>query len=718
MLLRCLIPEFLFLALVLTGRPHGIIPEGKQDTSYINRQNSILFADSRRNPDLVIRMGQRILRDSEKISYRKGIADASLAMGSAWLAKYFNSNDSALYYNMQAYKIYTELDDIRGKARACYYLAYVYSIKGDLNESDRYASLSLSFFQEVHDSRGAINALHVLSFLAKQRRDYKQATGLINEAIETARTTNDTVNLADVLNTLGNIYKDMALFNKAIDNYFEALRLWESTGDTTGISIAYGSISLMYYYQKDWNKALEYGFRKAELSTARGELYELSKTYNSIAQIFNGKSETDSALHYFRKALRLNEIMKYPPGFASSCNNIASTFLLIKQFDSADYYISRALKTATETNDPSLPEYWMTQGNIYKATGKLTLAEDYISEAYNMAREKNLPLIIHDASLLLSEIYSGLGRKDKAYDYLKEHQQLKDSISNDEFLKQVTRMEIQYDFDKRQEAAEYERMQEKIVDENRIRRQRSYMAGLALLVLLVSLISVLYIRHNRLRSKYAQMDLEQRLLRAQMNPHFIFNSLSAVQDLILAEKNRDANTYLVKIAKLMRNILENSRQEFISLDKEIETIKLYLDLQLLRFETEFDYALTLDSSIEPENISIPPMLIQPCVENSIEHGLLPLKEKGKLKIDFKLNNGLMRIEVTDNGIGRQEAATIKSVNRNKKSLSTQITLERLENFRKSMKQKGITYEITDLSENDKATGTRIIMMLPWKKMFA
>jgi len=717
MLLHCLIPAFLFLTSELNGSPSGVISTALQDTSDINRQNIIFFADSRRNPDLVIRMAQQTLLESEKLNYRKGVADASLALGSAWLAKYFNKNDSALWYNMQAYEIYTELDDARGKARACYYLAYVYSIKGDLDESERYASLSLSFFREVNDSRGEINALHVLTFLAKQRKDYRQATGLINEAIKTARSTNDTVNLADVLNTLGNIYKDMALFNKAIDIYFEALRLWESTGDTTGISIAYGSIGLMYYYQKEWNKALEYGFRKADLSASRGEMYELSKTYNSIAQIYNGKSEPDSAFRYFRKALTLNEIMKYPAGIASTCNNIASTFLLIKQFDSADYYINRSLITARETEDPALPEYLMTQGNIYKTTGKLKLAEDYIAGAYKMAREKNLPLIVHDAALLLSEIYASLGRKDLAYDYLKEHRQLNDSISNDEFLKQVTRLEIQYDFDKKQEAAEYARMQEKILNENRIRRQRSYMAGLAVLVFLVSLISVLYIRHNRLRSKYAQMDLEQRLLRAQMNPHFIFNSLSAVQALILGGKDQDANTCLVKIAKLMRNILENSRQEFIPLGKEIETVKLYLDLQLLRFEVKFDYAVTLDESIDPENISIPPMLIQPCVENSIEHGLLPLKEKGRLKIDCKLNNGLMRIEVTDNGIGRQEAATTKPLNINKKSLSTQITMERLENFRKSMNQKGITYEITDLIDNEKATGTRITMMLPYKKVF-
>jgi LytS/YehU family sensor histidine kinase len=203
-----------------------------------------------------------------------------------------------------------------------------------------------------------------------------------------------------------------------------------------------------------------------------------------------------------------------------------------------------------------------------------------------------------------------------------------------------------------------------------------------------------------------------------MNPHFIFNSLCAVQDFILAGKSQKANTFLTKIARLMRNILENSREEYIPLKKEIETVKLYLDLQQLRFENEFDYNIHLGEGLDPENISIPPMLTQPCVENSIEHGLIPMKEKGNIKISYSLSDGLMKLEVTDNGIGRKEAEVRTSVKKNKKSLSTQVTRERLENFRKTMRQKNISYEITDLYNNKQAAGTRVVMMLPYRKIYA
>ena len=203
-----------------------------------------------------------------------------------------------------------------------------------------------------------------------------------------------------------------------------------------------------------------------------------------------------------------------------------------------------------------------------------------------------------------------------------------------------------------------------------------------------------------------------------MNPHFIFNSLCAVQDLILSGNTQKANTFLVKISKLMRNILENSREEFIPLEKEIETVKLYLDLQQMRFKTLFDFNIVLDDSIDPENISIPPMLTQPCVENSIEHGLLPSKDKGDLQITYTLYNGLIKLEVTDNGVGRRDAFTKGEVKNNKKSLSTTMTRERLENFRKRLRNKSISYEITDLYKNEKASGTRVVIMLPYKKIYA
>ncbi|MDF1559876.1 MAG: tetratricopeptide repeat protein [Bacteroidales bacterium] len=686
------------------------------DTVLINRRSTDAYINARRNPDLSILMAHQSLSASRASGYKKGIADASLALGMAYLAKY-NQGDSAHYYNKLALSAYEENGDIAGQARACYGLSYVYSFKGDLVSSEKYSNLALEYFEEAGDYRGMINSLNALSYLARQRQDLEAAKGYIERAITTAGEVKDTLPLANATNSLGNIYKEMALFSQAIDAYFKALKIWELKGDSAGMSIAFGSIGLAYYFQKDYEKALEFSRKHLSLSEKRNDLWEVSKICNTIAQIHNSRGAFDSALVYQRKSLNLNRVMNFPSGEASSCYNMASTLLHLSHPDSALWYMTRAMTITSDNDLPVPPEYYITLGNIWQSRGNYNQASSNSLTAYRLGKEKDLPLIVSDASLLLSDIYGKTGRDDLAYRYLREHMQLKDSISNDEFFKQVTRMEIQYDFDKQQKEAEYIQLQEKMVRDQKIRQQGLYLRGLAILLILVALISLLYLRHTRLMAKYSQIDLEQRLLRAQMNPHFIFNSLCAIQDLIMADKPKKANAFLTKIARLMRNILENSREEYIPLEKEIETLKYYMDVQQLRFETGFEYDINVDQSIDPENVSVPPMLAQPCVENSIEHGLLPLKEKGRIRISYTFKEGLIMLEVTDNGIGREKAAGIKPTVK-KQSVSTQLTEKRLEHFRKILKDKQISYKIIDLFEEGAAAGTKVVMMLPSIKIYA
>ncbi len=710
-------PFVMLTLLFLNNTETSFLFQETPDTSMINEQSRKAYFEARRNPDVTIYMAHQSLRLSRKTGYSQGLADASLALGMAYLAKY-NKGDSAYFYNKQALDIYEETGNVNGIARACYGLAYVYSFKSSLDESEKYATLALKYFEEAGDSRGMINSLNVLSYLARQQRDLDKARVHIEKAIATAREVKDTLPLANALNDLGNLYKEMALNSQAIDKYFEALRLWELKNDLAGISIAYGSIGLAYFYQKDFDKALEYTKKHFTLSEKRGDLWEMSKMCNNIAQIFTSINLHDSAMVYHRMSLRLNREMSIPSGEANACYVIASTFLNLRQTDSAFWYIRKAFEISSSHELIIPPEYYVTIGKIQLMKGNYRLAADNCLKAYSLAKEKEVPLIVSSASLLLSEIYARSDRENLAYKYLKEHMQLKDSISNDEFLTQITRMEIQYDFDKKQKAAEYAQMQERMVSDNKIKQQSLYLKGLLILLAIVALFSLLIIRHNQLRARYAHIDLEQRLLRAQMNPHFIFNSLCAVQDFILSGKSQKANTFLTKIARLMRNILENSREEFISLNKEIETLKLYLDVQQLRFETGFDYEIAVQETIDPENVSVPPMLAQPCVENSIEHGLLPSGEKGKISICYTLKDGLIMLEVTDNGVGRRQAASAPEGIMKKQSVSTGLTEKRLAHFRRTMKEKNISYNISDLYDADVAAGTKVVMMLPYRKIYA
>lgn len=707
---------FLLIFLVTPGILYSLCLYQPVDTAAINSQTREAYLNARVNPDLSLVMSYQALSSSKVINYEKGMADAFLALGMAHLAK-FNQDDSAYYYNMEALNLYQKLNSIQGKALACYALSYVFSFKSDLKESERYGTLSLNYFEQSGNSRGMINAYSVLSYLARQKNDLNEARAIIEQAIEVARSVNDTIPLADALNSLGNIYKEMALFNQAIESYFGALSLWEAIEDIKGLSIAYGSIGAVYFFQKDYDRALEYYLKNLSISEDAGDMWETSKTMNNISQVYNVKAEYDSSLLYARKSLRINEQMNLQTGVANALYNMATIMLGMAETDSAFIYINRAVDIAREITDPGLMNYLVTLGHTYRIKKEYDNALKYAREAYAIAKEQNLPLDISDAAALLNDIYSQMGRNDLAYGYMKEFYQIQDSINSDEFHKRITRLDIQYEFDKKEKDAELARVEERILHENRLKQQRLYLKGLVVLIFLLGVISILYIRHNRVQARYRQSDLEQRLLRAQMNPHFIFNSLCAVQELINEGKPGKANIFLAKIARLMRNILENSSEEYIPLEKEIETLRLYMDVQKLRFEPGFEYSIEISDKIDPGNFAIPPMLAQPCVENSIEHGLKSSGGKGRLSLSYELNNGIMIMEIEDNGIGREAAATRSSGVMQKESISTHLTRKRLEYFRKVLGDRHISLQITDLYDGKRASGTRVVMYLPYRKIF-
>lgn len=202
------------------------------------------------------------------------------------------------------------------------------------------------------------------------------------------------------------------------------------------------------------------------------------------------------------------------------------------------------------------------------------------------------------------------------------------------------------------------------------------------LVLLLLLVLVMVWR-ARQKDKRRIIELEQRLLLSQMNPHFVFNSLTAIQSYIFRSDPYMAGKYLASFAKLVRLILENSCEHTITIAKEKETIEHYLDLQLLRFSGKFDYTIEVCPEIEPEHHLIPPMLAQPFIENAIEHGIIHLSSQGQIAIRYKLQNNKVVLEVEDNGIGIKKSVQRSKTNRIKhQSMATRITRERLKSLGK------------------------------------
>jgi sensor histidine kinase YesM len=198
-----------------------------------------------------------------------------------------------------------------------------------------------------------------------------------------------------------------------------------------------------------------------------------------------------------------------------------------------------------------------------------------------------------------------------------------------------------------------------------------------------------------------------------MNPHFIFNSLASIQNFVVNQKASEASIYLARFSQLVRNILDSTVDEIVPLHREIETIQNYLELQKVRYAGQFEFRLTVDENIDKESMMIPPMLAQPFIENSIEHGIKFKETPGHIDIRFSLEGDLIRFEVEDDGVGREKAKEIElKQKRIHRSMSTSITQERLIKLNKKLKHK-IKMEITDLKDElGVARGTMVSFGIP------
>jgi len=254
-------------------------------------------------------------------------------------------------------------------------------------------------------------------------------------------------------------------------------------------------------------------------------------------------------------------------------------------------------------------------------------------------------------------------------------------------------------------------VQKDLLKEEVVNSQK-YIIYLLVFFILIGLGTVFYILRVSRQRRIANQQLALRSLRSQMNPHFIFNALNSVNSFISVSDERSANQFLSEFSKLMRAVMENSENDFIPLHKELEIIKIYLELEHFRFKDKFNYQLNIDPNLEDDSIEIPPMLLQPYIENAIWHGLRYKEKEGELIVSLTaIKNGL-QVVIQDNGIGRKASQKVKTKNQLKtKSTALRNIGERIKIFNSLHKIK-IEVTTTDLHEN--GSGTVVTLQIPQK----
>jgi len=317
--------------------------------------------------------------------------------------------------------------------------------------------------------------------------------------------------------------------------------------------------------------------------------------------------------------------------------------------------------------------------------------------------------------------YKAIKNHKKALEMHELNKVTSEDLLNKEMHEKMLKAELKFMFDKKELLMKTKneklinKMKQESETENVRKNNMIIILASLFIVLCVGLFSLYKVQKQKAIIALQNSDLfRQKMLLSQMNPHFIFNSINSIQNYVLNKNEDAAYNYLAKFSKLIRMVLNNSREDDITLDVEIETLALYVDLEQLRFDNKFSYELNISEELNQFDIKIPAMLIQPYLENAILHGLMNLdgERNGELKIEIQKQNHLLKVIIEDNGVGRVRSNEFKN-NSTHNPLAMKLTEERLEMISKLENTKNVKVIVIDLyNEEQNACGTRVELFLP------
>ena len=534
-----------------------------------------------------------------------------------------------------------------------------------------------------------------------------------NKAIPHFQVLGSKVDIGKVTGNIGLLYKRQGQYDKALEYYLENLRIYEEVQYEKGLGSVYNNLGNLHQLIGNLEYAERYYMLALKIFQKFKNSLEVAKAYCNLGAVCEKLNDFSKGLNYYELALQENSKTDNKLLDSKLYFNIGYLYQSDNQMDSALVYLKKSEKLRTELdNVHGLINVKLQLGAIHYDLKNYKICEKYLLDAKKLAQELEYDLILPDILFQLASLYQDKNQYRKAFEYQTSAVQIKDSLNTISIENKFAELAATYENEKKQQ--ELELLQQRTQIQNLELGQKNAWIIVLLVILILGVVAVLVsLRINRLRADHKILDLRQKVLLTQMNPHFLFNSLTAIQSFILDDKNDDANNYLSRLASLVRGILENSREEFVSLRTELKTLEDYIGLQKLRFENDIAYQFEVDASLNQDEIMVPPMLAQPFIENALIHGNLRNNPEANIKIWIsKTKDGdSLQFSIRDNGIGIEEAKKQQG-KKHHKSLATSIALDRVKiyNFKSSRK---MNFEIIDMKTiNENETGTMVTYSIP------
>lgn len=543
---------------------------------------------------------------------------------------------------------------------------YSIAIK-DLRDSDKILGLKLKLAKSYTLNREYEKSNEVLLSIKRSKRGIPLQQVELNEL-------------------LGDNHRSLQQKEKALDFYNKALSIAEKRKLQDKIIDLNTKIGELYALQGDAGNAERFYSNSVNIAQQQSVRQEVVQN-EKLSDYYRSSNQLDKEIN-LRKS-NLQKIESLPN------NTVDSLSSQVANYDIADAYV--------------------TQKKYVEAIPYLNRSIEVASEAKDLETEKN-------ALQRLSEVYKNVGDFDNALEsyqkyvdlvdilYKEKEKEIEDAGKfNKELALKQNRINI---LEKNRELSdnqiEYIEKERKLTEESNRRQKYIIYTLLAGLALLIYTVFVMY-RSNR-QKKITNNLLALKSLRSQMNPHFIFNALNSVNSFIAQSDERAANKYLTDFSNLMRAVLENSEKDFIPLSREIELINLYLKLEHARFQEKFDYSFDVDKNVNVDAFEIPPMLLQPYIENAVWHGLRYKKEKGNLEVKIhQKNDHTLLISIIDDGIGRQKSKELKTKNQLKQKSKGMGNVSSRIAILNDMYKDSLSVHVTDLKPTGE--GTKVLLEL-------
>ncbi|HWD87203.1 MAG TPA: tetratricopeptide repeat protein [Mucilaginibacter sp.] len=642
---------------------------------------------------------------------------------------------AGLRYADMAIRLARQLNQRRQLADAYLAEAKNYEYRTDLKDALAASFSALTEYQGLGSKPGVALCYMRIAYDYYAVANYPASLDYARKAVNTAQRTGNKKLLGQCLTALGTSYNLLADYPKAIDCYLGQLHVAEELRDTSAIASAMGNIGVVYYYLKKYPQALNYYRQCLELFTKLNNQIAVAAALNNIGAVYLETGDYAKVIDYNKKALTINRRAGMTKGEANDLMDMSLAYTHLNNYDDAFACLTKATGVYNRIgakNNSSIalgqmasiymdaPAGWLEKQGISPAM-RLQKAAELQQRAVQLANEtKNLNNEA-DQWKKLSLVYERQKNYEEALKSYRYYAALKDSVFNDKKQQEITRLTLQYDYDKKEADLRAKNAQMRAAASAEITRQKVIKNAAVIIgfVLILSgcTIFIFYWRRKTAKEKLREAEFktqvaetELKALRAQLNPHFIFNSLNSISDYIARHDKATADIYLVKFAKLMRRILENSEQKTISLADDLKTLELYMQLEALRLDNKFLYEIVIEDHLDPETTMVPPMLLQPFVENSIWHGISPKDGCGKILIGVKKQGDIIEYVVEDNGIGRERSAALKKGKSGsaRRSFGIKVIQSRI-NIINESRQARSKVEMTDLDE-----GTRVSIKLPYE----